>query len=262
MSTSSLYCLKLDPTLRKNIAGILVPTSKIKVRTFTLILVGFTQTPLCLQDILYVIMVAQERVITLVRPKKHSIHPSGMQIAPLSPPSSHAPQLDLHVLINTIHAPSIMNNSASASWLPICLPKFNPTGFVNAYVTFLHKGPEDPVPSNAEDDGNPSETASLGGSSTHTISQGSGATTITKDNPVTEELQPKIGLVCVSGVADFEAVKTWCEIVVEVGPFTSLPWHRRYPTDSTFPADGARRLAGLPCRLYQGGRNDVLRLRS
>lgn len=31
MSTSSLHCLKLDPVLRKSVADILVPTSKIKV---------------------------------------------------------------------------------------------------------------------------------------------------------------------------------------------------------------------------------------
>ena len=32
MSTSSLHCLKLDPVLRKSVADVLVPTSKIKVR--------------------------------------------------------------------------------------------------------------------------------------------------------------------------------------------------------------------------------------
>ena len=33
MSTSSLHCLKLDPVLRKAVADVLVPTSKIKVRS-------------------------------------------------------------------------------------------------------------------------------------------------------------------------------------------------------------------------------------
>lgn len=31
MSTSSLQCLRLDPVLRKSVADVLVPTSKIKV---------------------------------------------------------------------------------------------------------------------------------------------------------------------------------------------------------------------------------------
>ncbi len=32
-----------------------------------------------MQEMLYVILIAQGRVITLVRPRKHSIHPSGMR---------------------------------------------------------------------------------------------------------------------------------------------------------------------------------------
>ncbi|EKM56680.1 uncharacterized protein PHACADRAFT_91851, partial [Phanerochaete carnosa HHB-10118-sp] len=141
MSTSSLHCLKLDPALRKRIADTLVPTSKIK-------------------DILYVVLVAQGRVVTLVRPKKHSIHPS-----------------DLHILINTIHSPSIINSSAAASWLPICLPKFNSDAFVNAYVSFLRRGDD------LQEPATPTPSA--------------------------------IGLVCVSGLADFEAVRGWCATASE-----------------------------------------------
>ncbi|KAI0755027.1 trafficking protein Mon1-domain-containing protein [Daedaleopsis nitida] len=141
MSTSSLHCLKLNPTLRKSIADILVPTSKIK-------------------EMLYVILFAQGRVITLVRPKKHSIHPS-----------------DLHILMNTIHSPSILNNSAAASWLPVCLPKFNSAAFVNAYVIFLPRSDAAPQ--------TPSEEATG-------------------------------RLVCVSGSADFEAVRGWADTVSNV----------------------------------------------
>ncbi|KAI0345875.1 DUF254-domain-containing protein [Trametopsis cervina] len=130
MGTSALHCLKLEPNLRRNIGEILVPTSKIK-------------------DVLYVVMVCQGRVITLVRPKKHSIHPS-----------------DLHILINTVQSSSTVNSSAAASWLPICLPKFNPAAFVNAYVTSS-------VP------------------------------------PV------EVGLICVSGLGDFDAVRNWCSFIAE-----------------------------------------------
>ena len=41
---------------------------------------------------------------------------------------------DLHLLLNTVHAPAVLNSPAS--WLPICLPRFNNTGFLHAYVTF------------------------------------------------------------------------------------------------------------------------------
>lgn len=168
IGTSSLQSLKLEPSLRKSIADILVPTSKIK-------------------DILYVILIVQECVVTLVRPKKHSIHPA-----------------DLHILINTIHSPSIMNSSASASWLPVCLPKFNSAAFVNAYVTFLGSTPEEgahapeagetaPPKENVDSVEAPSEpvmTAELAGGS-----------------------RPKIALVCVCGSTDFEAVRKWCDTV-------------------------------------------------
>ncbi|RPD62325.1 DUF254-domain-containing protein [Lentinus tigrinus ALCF2SS1-7] len=170
MSTSSLHCLKLDPVLRKTVADILVPASKIK-------------------EMLYVILVAQGRVITLVRPRKHSIHPS-----------------DLHILINTIHSPSILNNSAAASWLPVCLPKFNAGAFVNAYVMFLPRGDMPTTPSGPPVDGEAESTAASS-EADDTESTQSLPTGIATDRPA------EIGLICVSGNADFEAVRGWCETV-------------------------------------------------
>lgn len=78
MSTSSLHCLKMEPMLRKSIADVLVPTSKIKVCPSWLRFLNRCSLAIS-QDILYVILIAQGKVITLVRPKKHSIHPSGMR---------------------------------------------------------------------------------------------------------------------------------------------------------------------------------------
>ncbi|KAI0354891.1 DUF254-domain-containing protein [Trametes cingulata] len=176
MSTSSLHCLKLDPVLRKSVADILVPTSKIK-------------------DMLYVILVAQGRIITLVRPKKHSIHPS-----------------DLHILVNTIHSPSILNSSAAASWLPVCLPKFNPSAFVNAYVMFLPRadGQDTPrIPPSPQESADPlADTAIPESQQSDDASSGQSLPIGVSSNRSAE-----IGLVCVSGNADFEAVRGWCETV-------------------------------------------------
>jgi len=99
MTTASLSTLRLDSSLRNRAADVLVPNSKIK-------------------DILYVVLLADDKVITLGRPKKHSIHPA-----------------DLHILLNTVSSQSIFSNPAS--WIPICLPKFNPSGFLHAYVTYV-----------------------------------------------------------------------------------------------------------------------------
>jgi len=173
MSTSSLHCLKVEPMLRKSVADVLVPTSKIK-------------------DILYVILIAQGRVITLVRPKKHSIHPS-----------------DLHILVNTIHSPSIINSSAAASWLPVCLPKFNPAAFVNAYVMFLQR--DDEIVIEPQSPRITSDSTSANGDS----GQSDVASSNTETNAA-EKFAPDIGLVCVSGSADFEAVRSWCDTINQV----------------------------------------------
>ncbi|KAF7792599.1 hypothetical protein EIP86_003695 [Pleurotus ostreatoroseus] len=181
MSTSSLHCLKLEPGLRKAIAESLVPTTKIK-------------------DILYVVMIAQGRVITLVRPRKHSIHPS-----------------DLHILINTVHSPSIINASAAASFLPICLPKFNQQAFVNAYITFPRRddsAPVTPAPSGEL-------VASEGGADRQTVSEAeqSHAAEEPDSTPSTPRQEPEskteITLVCVCGLTELEAVRGWCATVSE-----------------------------------------------
>ena len=178
MSTSSLQCLKLDPGLRKRIADTLVPTSKIKVRSS--IQRASPRLTSGAQDILYVVLVAQGRVITLVRPKKHSIHPS-----------------DLHILVNTVHSPSIINSAAAASWLPICLPKFN-AGFLHAYVTFPQRSEAEAKPEDR------AQSTSASGNST--------------PNDEASSLPIGLGLVCISGGGggEFETIRAWCEDVIKV----------------------------------------------
>ncbi|KAH9922852.1 trafficking protein Mon1-domain-containing protein [Epithele typhae] len=180
MSTSSLHCLKLDPVLRKSVADILVPKSKIK-------------------DILYVIVIAQGRVITLVRPRKHSIHPSG--------------DADLHILINTIHSPSILNNSAAASWLPVCLPKFNASAFVNAYVMFLPRedAPEAPVKSSSTSLDDAGSTRGKGPAPADTADVATSPRVPTV--AIAPSSVPDVAVVAVSGSADFDAVRSWCDTV-------------------------------------------------
>lgn len=51
--------------------------------------------------------------------------------------------------MNTLSVPSISNTTAS--WLPICLPKFNSSGFLYTYVSFIQ--PDDLASSEAKEDG-------------------------------------------------------------------------------------------------------------
>ncbi|KAG1745888.1 DUF254-domain-containing protein [Suillus paluster] len=169
MATSSLNCLQLDQSLRARVAEALVPTSKMK-------------------DTLYIILVARGQVITLVRPKKHSIHPA-----------------DIHILVNTVYSPSIVNSPASASWIPVCLPKFNPAGFVNAYIAFLHRPDADQKSyqrTTRETDESVAETTGV----SHDITSRH-TTRLMEDSG--------IGLVCISGGGEFETVRAWCDIVTQ-----------------------------------------------
>ncbi|KAG6887771.1 hypothetical protein C0995_012885 [Termitomyces sp. Mi166 len=163
MSTSSLQCLKLDLNLRKRAAEALLPPSKLK-------------------DILYVMLVAEGKVITLIRPRKHSIHPA-----------------DIHITLNTIHSPSILNSPASSSWIPLCLPKYNSLSFVNAYISFLRRDNE--VASS------PSRPQS---------GEAGLESTPTQESMVPLYVTPtqsRLVLVCISGGGDVESIRGWCESV-------------------------------------------------
>jgi hypothetical protein len=43
--------------------------------------------------------------------------------------------LDLHLLLNTLATSATLRTSES--WVPMCFPKFNPAGFVHAYVSYV-----------------------------------------------------------------------------------------------------------------------------
>lgn len=157
--------------------------------------------------------------------------------------------VDLHILLNTIHAPAIFDSPAS--WLPICLPKFNPGGFLHAYVNFLRHGelvsPESTPqssspPAEAHDDETPTSegvpssgqtTPTPGGSRSGTRSPAStdaidrrpsldSAILAPPAKPVTDtsRLGGRIGLglVCVSGGGgtEFERIREWCESISKV----------------------------------------------
>lgn len=65
-------------------------------------------------------IVADGQLITLLRPRKHSLHPS-----------------DLHLLFNMLTGSTTFHTAES--WTPLCLPKFNSKGFLHAYICYIEK---------------------------------------------------------------------------------------------------------------------------
>jgi hypothetical protein len=97
---SALECLRLRKTHRRVINDALL-----KVRA---------------PDLLYGLVVAAGRLVSVVRPKKHSLHPG-----------------DLHLIFNMLFEAGSVKAGGGENWIPVCLPGVNNTGFLYMYVSFF-----------------------------------------------------------------------------------------------------------------------------
>ncbi|KDR23174.1 protein SAND isoform X1 [Zootermopsis nevadensis] len=96
----AVKCLPLTPSVRDSITQTIVQTcGKIK-------------------NLVFGILLAKNQLITLVRMKKYFIHPA-----------------DLHLIFNLVN--SSESFKAAESWTPICLPKFDSSGFLHGHVSYL-----------------------------------------------------------------------------------------------------------------------------
>ncbi|BCR92499.1 guanine nucleotide exchange factor MON1 [Aspergillus chevalieri] len=97
---SALECLKIRKAHRQTINNALLKTK--------------------VNSLLYGLVVAGGRLVSVVRPKKHSLHPG-----------------DLQLLFNMIFEAEGVKAGGGESWIPVCLPGFNSTGYLYMYVSFL-----------------------------------------------------------------------------------------------------------------------------
>lgn len=102
---SALECLKIRKSHRN-----VINSTMIKARV---------------DDLLYGLVVAGGRLVSVIRPKKHSLHPS-----------------DLQLIFNMLFEAEGIKAGGGDSWIPICLPGFNNTGYLYMYVSFLDMGGE------------------------------------------------------------------------------------------------------------------------
>ena len=100
---SALECLKIRKSHRS-----IINNTLIKARV---------------DELLYGLVVAGARLVSVIRPKKHSLHPS-----------------DLQLIFNMLFEAEGIKAGGGDSWIPICLPGFNKTGYLFMYVSFLHMG--------------------------------------------------------------------------------------------------------------------------
>ncbi|KAI9781167.1 MAG: Vacuolar fusion protein mon1 [Geoglossum umbratile] len=76
-------------------------------------------------NLLYGLIVAGGRLVSVVRPKRHSLHPS-----------------DLQLIFNMLFEAEGVKAGGGENWIPLCLPGFNKKGYLYMYVSFLSKRPK------------------------------------------------------------------------------------------------------------------------
>ncbi|OCK86152.1 DUF254-domain-containing protein [Lepidopterella palustris CBS 459.81] len=98
---SALECLKLRKSHRQTINATLLKS----------------RSP----NLLYGLVVASGKLVSVVRPKKHSLHPG-----------------DLHLIFNMLFEAGSVKAGGGENWIPLCLPGFNNTGYLYMYVSFIN----------------------------------------------------------------------------------------------------------------------------
>lgn len=128
--------------------------------------------------------------------------------------------------MNTAQSPSIVNSAASASWLPLCLPKYNPSGFVHVFVTFLESEACSDSGASAPESKTKSRISPSGDPPSGTLAQGDSSKAELSNRDTISA--PDVGLICVTANGDFESIRSWCGVVTEVSCpcvyYTSPHW--------------------------------------
>ncbi|KAH6689186.1 vacuolar fusion protein MON1 [Plectosphaerella plurivora] len=80
--------------------------------------------------LLYGLIVAGGKLVSVIRPRRHSLHPS-----------------DLQLIFNMLFQSGGVKAGGGESWIPLCLPAFNNRGYLYMYVSFLDSLEEQTSPS-------------------------------------------------------------------------------------------------------------------
>lgn len=84
--------------------------------------------------LLYGLIVAGGRLVSVIRPRRHSLHPS-----------------DLQLIFNMLFESGGVKAGGGENWIPLCLPAFNNSGYLYMYVSFFDDSSadeaEEPAPS-------------------------------------------------------------------------------------------------------------------
>lgn len=72
------------------------------------------------EKLLYGLIVAGGKLVSVIRPRRHSLHPS-----------------DLQLIFNMLFESGGIKAGGGENWVPLCLPAFNSSGYLYMYVSFF-----------------------------------------------------------------------------------------------------------------------------
>ncbi|KAI9903166.1 hypothetical protein N3K66_002518 [Trichothecium roseum] len=72
------------------------------------------------EKLLYGLIVASGKLVSVIRPRRHSLHPS-----------------DLQLIFNMLFESEGIKAGGGENWIPLCLPAFNNRGYLYMYVSFF-----------------------------------------------------------------------------------------------------------------------------
>ena len=123
--TEVLLSSLADSFTRGSPSTLLSALECLKIRKSQRSIINSTMIKARVDDLLYGLVVAGGRLVSVIRPKKHSLHPS-----------------DLQLIFNMLFEAEGVKAGGGDSWIPVCLPGFNNTGYLYMYVSFLDMGGE------------------------------------------------------------------------------------------------------------------------
>lgn len=118
--TESLLSSLADSFTRGSPSTLLSALECLKIRKSHRQTINNTLLKMRVNSLLYGLVVAGGRLVSVVRPKKHSLHPG-----------------DLQLIFNMVFEAGGVKAGGGENWIPICLPGFNSNGYLYMYVSFL-----------------------------------------------------------------------------------------------------------------------------
>ena len=118
--TEVLLSTLADSFTRGSPSSLLSALESLRIRKAHRQVINNTLVKARVDNLLYGMLVAGGRLVSVIRPKKHSLHPG-----------------DLHLIFNMIFEAEGIKAGGGESFIPICLPGFNKNGYLYMYISFL-----------------------------------------------------------------------------------------------------------------------------